>query len=143
MALQIESTPADRAIEYAANLGTEHGTNAAEWYAQDTFGGRVWSKRGSHAAAIAVLRGIRDGDPDVLDCFPRADLSGEWADTLTGPQLVEQAIVHADDWSMTRPAWIAYWEANDVFTDVCDAYEQAFSDAVQSEIERTARLALE
>ena len=121
------------AIAYAEKRGREDGTNAAGWYTQDTF------RDAPAYAAAYVLRGLEDGDPAVMDTLPHADLSGEWADSLTGPALVADAIVHADDWTMTRAEWVAYWEAHDPFTDVCDAYELAFDDAAADAIAAAAR----
>src|SRR6185295_3028760 len=121
--------------------GSAAGRNAAEWWLQDTIGGRV-APRVDRMAAGAILRGLEDGDPAVLDMLPRADLSGEWAGDLTGPQLYDAAIVNADDWTMTRPEWVAYWAEHDAFTDICDAYESAFDDAVSAEVGRAARAIL-
>ena len=127
-----ESTPAERAIDYARTLGTEHGTNAAEWYLQDVLR--------STRSAVEIKRitdGINDGDPEIMDSLPTADLSGQWADTLTGPALVEQAAWESlgDDADADDLAEFA----GNAFTDVCDAYEYAYSDAVTAEIERACR----
>jgi hypothetical protein len=146
IAAAAEDAAFERAIAYATATGAQDGRSAAGWYAQDTYGGRV--TRGAREAATAVLRGIADGDPAVLDGLPAPDLSGEWADTLTGPALVADALaaagltridVPAADLTGDPDATIA--AAADWFTDVCDAYESAFSDAVTAEIERTAALA--
>ena len=131
----------DAAIKYAQDRGAADGRNAAEWYVQDTIGGRVSGD--PVKAARYLLRGIEDGDSAVTDGFPFADLSGEWADSLTGPQLVESAIVNADDWTMSRADWIGYWAERDVSADICDAYEMAFSSAVEDAIASAARAILE
>jgi hypothetical protein len=130
-----------RAIAYAAATGAQDGRSAAGWYAQDTYGGRV--TRGAREAATAVLRGIADGDPAMLDGLPAPDLSGQWADTLTGPALVADALAAAGipDADVMARASAAPMPFVDWFSDVCDAYESAFSDAVTAEIERTAALA--
>lgn len=124
------STPIDRAIAYATERGRADGLAAASWYEVPT---------GSGINLARLIKGIDDGDPAILDTFPTADLSGEWADSLTGPALVEAAIVNADDWTMTRDEWTAYWSVLEPFNDICDAYEIAFSDAAAAEIERVAR----
>ena len=126
------------ALDYARKLGAQHGTNAAAWYAQDAFGGRV--ARGADESTRRILAGIADGDPAILDTFPVADLSGEWAGMMTGPELVEDAIGEADifeDEDGNLPG-----EYHDWFADICDAYESAFSGAAADEIERAARVAL-
>lgn len=117
------ATAYDRAIAYAETLGAEHGRNAAGWYNIDTA-----------PAAQAILRGIADGDPAVLDTLPHADLSGEWSDTLTGPALYRDAcdaagLVEADG---------AYAS----FDGICDAYENAFATAAESAIAAAARAIL-
>jgi hypothetical protein len=127
-------SPADKAIAYAATRGTKDGRNAAEWYLQD-----VLRSTRDGVALARILQGIEDGDPEITDSLPSADLSGQWADSLTGPALVEDAIVYADDWTMGRAEWVAYWAEHDVFTDVCDAYETAYADAVESEVSRVAK----
>src|SRR5690349_11916464 len=111
-------TAYDRAIAYAQERGREDGENAAAWYVQDVLTNRV---RDTAITARMVLRGIENGDPAVLDTFPVADLSGEWADTLTGPQLVADAVLDAVV-DIAQDAG----ESDDWFSDICDAYETAF-----------------
>ena len=123
-------TAYDAAIAYAADRGAQDGRNAAEWWLQDTIGGRV-RPRVDRMAAGAILRGLADGDPAVLDILPYADLSGEWADTLTGPQLVAAALDAGEGGDYM--GW---------YSDVCDAYEAAFSEAVEAEVSRAARAVL-
>ena len=106
---------------YARVTGDRDGDAAASWYTVNETNAR------------AILRGILDGDPAVLDTFPTADLSGQWADTLTGPELVRDAL----DYAGQDPDGEA---AEYAFSDICDAYETAFSDAVACAIERTARV---
>ena len=117
-----EDTQYAVAITYAEDRGTEDGTAAGSW---------VIDGNTSADTARAILRGIEDGDPEVIDTLPTADLSGQWADTLTGPELVTAAAAYAgiDD-------------AEDVFNDICDAYEVAFEHAAQYEVERSARAIL-
>ena len=111
------------ALEIAAQRGTADGKAAASW-CYDGNTPREWYAR--------ILQGIADGDPMVEDMIPRADLSGEWADTLTGPQLVAESISEAHE--PDDPDHYA-----DSFSEICRAYEQAFSDAAQDEIARAAR----
>ena len=114
----------EQAIEYARERGEQDGTNAAGWYIQDAFGGRV--TRGAEESARRILQGIEDGDPEITDGFPYADLSGEWADRLTGPELVDDAISaagidHDDgDDDVAAHQW---------FAEICEAYEAAFDQA--------------
>ena len=133
----LSSTPYDAAVEYARKRGADDGRNAAGWYIQDTIGGRVAGD--PVKAAAYILRGIDDGDSAVTDGFPYADLSGEWADTLTGPQLVDDALSAAGVAVDDETTGDASAERMDWFTDVCDAYETAFSDACTAAIETAAR----
>lgn len=118
----------EMAIEYARTEGTRAGTAAASW---------VFDGNTPEEAYTAVLRGLDDGDPAVYDTLPYPDLSGEWADSLTGPQLVDDALsaagVTVDD-ETGNPSR----ERMDWFTDICDAYETAFNDAVEDEVRRVA-----
>ena len=103
---------------YAYELGREHGANAASWVSID-----------DETSARRMLDGLQDGDPELLDALPYPDLSGQWADSLTGPTLVLDAMpshVYSDD------------ERADAFTDICDAYELGFSDASTEAIETRA-----
>lgn len=130
----------DAAIRYAAELGADHGRNAAGWYVQDTIGGR--SSGDPVRAARYILRGIDGGDSAVTDGFPFANLSGEWADRLTGADLVQDALHAATtgpDAADDDPPADA---AESWLSDVCHAYEAAFSAAVSAEIERAARAIL-
>jgi hypothetical protein len=131
--------PYDRAIQYARERGARDGANAAGWYIQDTIGGRARDPRN---AARAILAGIENGDAAILDGFPTADLSGEWADTLTGLDLVTAAAEHAGLSSETEDeaafeAFHAFYES--AFVDICDAYAVVFDEASTDAIETAAR----
>jgi hypothetical protein len=128
-----DMTTYDRAIAYARERGARDGSNAGEWYAQDTFGGRVTRHVADNARG--VLAAIENGDDYG---GPTADLSGEWADTLTGPQLVEDALFHVDPLEEHR----AGIDGHAIFTDICDAYEDAYRMAADDTIARLARLAI-
>jgi hypothetical protein len=142
--------PYDAAVEYARKRGQDDGTNAAGWYVQDAFGGRV--THGADESARRILKGIEDGDSAVSDGFPYADLSALWADSLTGRQLMDDAryaagLRHEDRHDLYAEPFRGSCEActfaSDAFSDICDAYVMAFSDAVQDEIARAARYHLE
>lgn len=113
------STPVDHATKYAHDLGTEHGRAAASWVNVD------------ETTAETLRRGMDDGDPAVLDTLPAPDLSGQWADALTGPQLVADAIRAATE----HGAIYSEQDANDAFGDLCDTYETAFDDAMTAVVE--------
>lgn len=116
----------EEAIDKATEIGREHGRNAASWFEAD-----AWDR---------VLAGIRDGDPEILDMLPTADLSGQWADGYTPTQLYEDATGgnwHAD------ASFRNDWDANqEILNGLCDAYELGFSEAVEAEITRRAEYQL-
>ena len=120
----------DAAIEYARKLGAEHGRNAATWYTID-----------SEDDARRVLAAIEDCD--LLD-GPRADLSGQYANTLTGPELVTEALYGSGVVAFDDDGPMPYEtdEYDSWFTDLCDAYELAFDNAAEDEIARAARAQL-
>lgn len=97
-------------------LGTEHGRAAGTW---------VLDGNSSTETARALLDGIRDGDPEVLDALPVARLGGEWADDPTPRDLFNEADVSCFDPERE--------------TDLLDAYSDAFNVAVQDQAEREAR----
>ncbi len=111
-----ETSTYEQTLEAAAGMGAEYGEAAASWY----FDGNT-----DTATYRAVLQGIEDGDPAVLDTFPAAPLSGEWADAPTPASVLAVLGVSEDD---------------DAAPEYLDAYEQGFYTASQDEIERVARL---
>lgn len=124
-----DDTAYDAAIRYATALGREDGAAAASW-AYDGNTPREWY--------VAVRKGLADGDPAILDQLPAPDLSGQWAGTLTGPDLVRDAILASGADGTTMQDAEEYW-----FTDICDAYDDAFNDAVYADIERACAIQLD
>lgn len=108
----------DELHERARDMGRAHGVSAASWY----FDGNT-----SRETYARVVAGIDEGDPAVLDTFPAAPLSGEWADGPT-PNTV---------W-----AELGMTGEEDHSDSVIDAYEDGFYQAVSGEIERMARYQL-
>lgn len=101
----------------AATLGTERGTNAAQWVDVDSDG-----------AAQRWVTGIEDGDPEVMDGLPDQPLSGEYADAYGMADLYRDLEVDQENDSDDR--------------ELCRAFEDAYSQAVQTEVERRARYQL-
>lgn len=102
---------------HAAKLGTEHGTNAGGWVDVTSDG-----------AARRWVKGIEDGDPEVLDGLPGAPLSGEYADSYGMADLY-------------RDLGVEKWDDSDD-AELCRAYEDAYDEAVHAEVERRARYQL-
>lgn len=118
----------DQAIEKAREIGTEHGTAAASWVTDGNTDPETYRR---------LLAGIEDGDPEIMDELPHADLSGEWADGYTPRQLVEDCDLDADEVEAEDGTRLISVE-----TELCDAYEEAFSVAVEAEIVRACRYQL-
>lgn len=111
--------------ERARELGADHGRAAASWF----FGGNT-----SRETYAAVLKGIEEGDPAVLDSFPGSPLSGEWADGMTMGRLLEAIGVgdpHAE-LSFNPEPWDGIADA------YCDAFESAAVDAIELAARRHA-----
>lgn len=88
------------------------GANAAEWYLQESIGGRVSSRVDTRAVARKILQGYEDGDPEIMDSFNIPNLSGEWAGDPT-PQTL------AEEWGL---------EDDDDIDEACNVWEEAVSE---------------
>jgi len=76
----------------------------------------------------ALLAGIEEGDPMILDTFPAPSLGGEWADSPTWSDvLAEEGCEDSDDGR----------------ADLLDVYESAFADGVTDEVTRACRYQLD
>lgn len=106
-------------LEIAAKeAGNNYGIAAASWYEIND------------GNAARIIKGIDEGDPEVYDSFPSAPLSGEWAGDPTSASVLEE---------INAPKSLDDSERDALLT----AYEDAFLQAVQDEIERRARYYLE
>lgn len=113
------ATGSPESVAYA--LGREHGHSAATWEEID-----------DPDTARAILRGIEDGDPAIYDRLPSPDLSGEWAGSMTGPDLFRIACDESTD--SLDPDDPDTFDA--LFMDVCDAYDTGFYEASEAEVVR-------
>jgi len=100
----------------ARQAGSEHGRAVASWY----FDGNTTAE-----TYATVLKGIEEGDPEIMESLPSSPLSGEWAGDPTPASVLEDLGVDPDD---------------DSADDLLSAYEDAFYSASSEEIERVARL---
>ena len=110
--MSAESATIHAAFAAAEVLGTEQGRNAGSW---------VTDGNTSEGTYRRLLEGIHSGDPEIMDALPSSPLSGEWADDPTPASVLAELSMDEDD---------------DAASDVLDAYEQAFADAVVAEVER-------
>jgi hypothetical protein len=93
--------------------GRERGVAAGSW---------IVDGNTSAEQAAAILRGIADGDPQIMDLQP-SPLSGEWAGESI-PELIYRYDELSDDERDTA----------------CDAYEQGFSDGFWAEVKRSTTI---
>lgn len=101
------------ALERAGDIGTSDGIDAAmDWLAAEP--NIDW------AYVRDALDGLNGAETDFL---PQPDLSGTWADRMSGPDLVNRVLDIAGIDPDTQDAW-------DGFDDICTHYESAFYDAV-------------
>ncbi|MDG4760372.1 DUF4314 domain-containing protein [Micromonospora sp. WMMD710] len=102
--------------------GIEAGYTAADWWAQDTIGGRASGD--TCLAARRVLGGIEDGDPAVLDALPRFTVAGEAVDTA-GWQLFADATGDVCGWFGLR-----IQQRDEAIGVYRDAFDTAATDRV-------------
>lgn len=135
MTTQTDNT-IETAIKRAETLGTKHGRNAAEWAAQDAFGGRHTGD--SEAAAREFLRMAEDGDPVLFDRFHEPHfLSGEWADSMTPGRLMDHCF-NGQEYCAGDAYGMAVCE-----DQICLAYEHAASHGFWGRLEECAALVLD
>lgn len=105
----------DKAILLAKGFGHLHGAAAGSW---------VIDGNTSPEAKARLIHGVEDGDPEILDMLPSADLSGQWADGYSSSNL--EADTEACELCLD---------------DVCSAYEDAFQTTATEVAVEAARRA--
>lgn len=116
-------------LEQAADaLGRDNGRGAGEWWAEDTLAGR--SDLGKSVSAASLLKKLEKNDADVVDSLPVPQLSGEWADEPSGPDIYNAIYAMAEK----TPD-----ELQDDFTELLDRYEQAFQESVYAAVQGRLR----
>lgn len=117
-------------VETCRTAGAAAGASAAEWWAQDTVGGRATGDTRTRAAR--VLAGLDDIDPVVVDTLPACHPSDPDADTrgLYG----EHAPAGAPDWD----------DLDDTTRDeIADAYRDGYDTAVHDRVAAACRAVLD
>lgn len=106
----------DRGFEIACKqayaIGREHGKNAASWIDVD-----------SDDVARNILRGFEDGDPEFYDSLPKHGMSGEWADSYTMENLIEELELDRDGLDIEC-------EKEDLFAEYDNGYNEGLEDAL-------------
>lgn len=121
-------TAVDAALEAATDLGADHGRDAAAWWTQENVGGRVTGD--ASPVARRVLAGLDDGDPEILDGMPNADLSGTWADGITVADLLGDDLAGID-------------VGCEIAREIGDNYVNAFADAAHAAIADACRAVID
>lgn len=106
--------PHTRYPQAAAELGEQHGRNAADWIELDNLTASELLDHAHHT--------LDDDIPKIADRYRLPDLSGEMADGLT-PATLQDAL----DWdyqALTEPG-----EADDLLDRCCEVYENAVHEA--------------
>ena len=98
----------------AHHLGEQHGRNAVDWFIMDPM-----QRAGFEEWLWRIVKGMDDGDPEVLDSLPQPDLSGEWVDGWT---------------PMTLAVEVYYEDGEDGLSELCDEYEDGFRLGVERRI---------
>jgi|GEM_PF-6083673 len=110
-----------RVLDAMTAAGHADGADTAAWWRQDTLGGRA--NGDVNAVARAVLAGIDDGDPAVLDALPTASK----AEDRVAQLYAEHAGPHAPGWDCLNAPCQA---------EALDAYRDAHDTAVHDEVAR-------
>ncbi len=114
--------PFDLIEDEARKQGLDDGTAAGSW---------VIDGNTSTETAAAILQGLDDGDPAILDLLPSAPLSGEYADGLLPRDVLGWYGMTEDDWNSDGLSGAA--------AEVLNAYEDGYNEGVAHEVERSAR----
>jgi hypothetical protein len=110
--------------------GADAGRAAAEWWGQDTVGGRASGD--VKATARRILAGIDDGDPAVLDTLPSFDPSGQPADDTTGWELFAATTGDPAGW---------FGLSIQQRDEMLEAYRDAFDTAAADRVAELCRIA--
>ncbi|ROO62997.1 hypothetical protein EDC02_5006 [Micromonospora sp. Llam0] len=114
-----------------AAAGNRDGTNAADWWAQDTVGGRATGD--VTTTARTLLAGIDDGDPRVLDLLPQ----------LSEPDTNDAADLYREATGGHTPHWedLGQLRRQEAIAVYRDAYDTAAERRTTSHLRTVAGLA--
>jgi len=111
--------------------GARAGRNAADWWDQDTLGGRASGD--TDARATLILAGNDDLAPLIVDALPACDVSGQWADAPTEAGLYHDAApAHAPGCNDLDPQ-----ARDEAIAAYRDRYDSAAHDRVAEHCRRT------
>ncbi len=123
-----------RALEVLREAGAQAGRDAADWWEQDTLGGRASGH--TTARAVAILAGLEDIDPAIVDALPACDRSGQRADQPAHvPCWVD---LYHDAAPADAPRWddLDPHARDEAIGAYCDGYDNAAHDGVAAHCRR-------
>lgn len=103
--------------------GLEDGSAAASWLVDGNTPDPV-------AALERLVKGINDGDPEILDELPSPRIGGEFADDPTWEDILQAEL---NEYSEERVVNGEYWDLEDV-------YRQSYSEGVEKELRHKLRV---
>ena len=80
-------------------------------------------------AYAAVLQGLKDGDPEIMDAYSVSPLSGEWAGESI-PELLGDLLDMVDE---------SHRDSLEIHAEILNAYDDGFQTSYWEELERVAR----
>jgi len=131
------------AFECAKEDGFRSGRNVVCWIVQDMFGGRA---KDGKAAARRFLKGIDDGDPEILEMIPSSPFSGEWAGDRTAKDVVQSVLALDDEEWQTMADVVCALDMEEsfqcLFEQICNVFEESHYDSAQESMIKAAKAAL-
>ncbi|MEV6931379.1 hypothetical protein AB0M46_43745 [Dactylosporangium sp. NPDC051485] len=115
-------------LDAMRTIGVTDGADAADWWIQDTIGGRTTGD--PRPAARRVLAGITDGDPAVLDTLPgtnsgwAASFAARHRGTSAGDHAAAAAELTGEQWQQAQTAYL-------------DGFDTTVADAIAAACRRT------
>jgi hypothetical protein len=86
----------------------------------------TWVEIGATERATALLTGINDGDPCILEELPQPDLSGQFADRYSSHDLIAELDCPDEEWGAA-----------------CEGYEAGFADTLEQAVAQRCTAYLE
>ena len=109
----------DSLMAQAERIGADHGRSAGTW---------VVDGNTSDETKGRILRGIQDGDPEIMDGIRCAPLSGEYAGDYTIGDLAADLDLDDEEWEP------------ELQTEIEDAYVNAYVSAFWAQVEKECAL---
>ncbi len=123
---EISTADYDRLKAAVRKVGEEHGAARGSW---------VISGNTDRRTAERIVKGLDDGDPEILDSLPSLQM-GEWADDPTENDIVSEAVYDAK--LQIEPDSLEPEEVDELINE----YQDGWYAGRDQEVERSARAVL-